>query len=89
MSETRCYANNDSVLSCALGKKRMKRGSDWLFLRFALVALVLAVANAFEAAYIDNPDGVWHVVSWLFAAAAALGFLVFLAIAISERFLKD
>ena len=41
----------------------MKRVIDWLFdtnlpLRFALVALVLAVANAVEATYIDNPDGV-------------------------------
>jgi hypothetical protein len=72
----------------------MKRVIDWLFdtnlpLRFALVALVLAVANAVEATYIDNPDGVWFVVSWLFAAAGAIGFLVFLAIAISERFSKD
>jgi hypothetical protein len=67
----------------------MKRGNGWLFLCFALVALVLAVANAVEAAYIDNPSGVWYIVSWLFAAAGAVGFLVFLAMAISERFSKD
>jgi len=72
----------------------MKRVSDWLFdtnrpLRFALVALVLALANAYEATHIDNPNGVWYVVSWLFAAAGAVGFLAFMVIAISEHFSKN
>jgi hypothetical protein len=72
----------------------MKRANDWLFdtnrpLRFALVALVLAVANAYEATHIDNPDGVMYVVSWLFAAVGAVGFLAFLVISISEHFSKD
>jgi hypothetical protein len=30
-------------------------------------SLVLAVGNACEATYIDNPDGVMYAVSWLFA----------------------
>jgi hypothetical protein len=43
----------------------MKRVNEWLFdtnrpLRFALVALVLAVANALEATYVDNPR--WRLV---------------------------
>ncbi len=71
----------------------MKRVNYWLFntnrpLRFALVALVLALVNAYEAIYIDNPNGAMYVVSWLFAAAGTLGFLVFFVIAISEHFSK-
>jgi hypothetical protein len=72
----------------------MKRVSDWLFdtnrpLRSALVALVLALANAYEAIHIDNPNGVMYVVSWLFAAIGAIGFVAFMAVAISEHFSKD
>lgn len=89
----RCYANYHYVL-LSVKKKGMKRVTDWLFdtnhpLRFALVALVLALANAYEATHIDNPNGVWYVVSWLFAAAGAVGFLAFMVIAISEHFSKD
>ncbi len=72
----------------------MKHVIDWLFdtkrpLRFALVALIIGLANAYEATHIDNPNGIMYVVSWLFAAAGVVGFLAFLVIAISERFSKD
>jgi len=72
----------------------MKRLNDWLFdtnrpLRFALVSLVIALANAYEATHLDNPNGVWYIVSWLCAAAGTVGFLAFLVIAISEHFSKD
>ena len=56
----------------------MKRIDDWLFdtkrpVRFALVALVLGLVNAYEATHIDNPNGVMYVVSWLFAVIGAVG----------------
>ncbi len=71
----------------------MKRVNQWFDtnrpLPFALVALVLALVNAYEAIHIDNPNGVIYAVSWLFAAVGAGGFLVFTVVAISEYFSKD
>ncbi|MGB2664208.1 MAG: hypothetical protein WAK48_09405 [Candidatus Acidiferrum sp.] len=71
----------------------MKRANQWFDtnrpLPFALVALALALANAYEAIHSDNPNGVMYVVSWPFAAVGAGGFLVFTVIAVSEYFSKD
>jgi len=69
----------------------MNRTKEWLFdtnhpLRFAIVSLLIGLANAYEAKYIDNPEGVWYIVSMLFAAAGVVGFVAFLAVAVYELF---
>ena len=52
--------------SCSLNAATEISGAFGAIL-FVEWSLVLAVGNACEATYIDNPDGVMYAVSWLFA----------------------
>jgi len=58
-------------------------------LRFAFVCLAIAAGNVYEAMRIDQPNGIMYIVSLLFAAAGAIGFIVFLVIAIFGHFSGD
>jgi len=69
----------------------IKRIYEWLFdtdrpLRVAFVCLAIAAGNVYEAMRIDQPNGIMYIVSWLFAAAGAFGFIIFLVIAIFGHF---
>ena len=72
----------------------MKKLDSWLFdpkhpLRTALFCLVVGLGNIFEAARIDDRQGLMFIFSLLCGALGMVGFVAYLAIAISERFSRD
>jgi hypothetical protein len=79
------------LLVCGL--TRVKRISGWLFdtdhpLRVAVVCLLIAAGNAYEAVYIDSPRGFMNALSWVCTAGGIIGLLLFLLVAVSDHFSK-
>jgi hypothetical protein len=55
----------------------------------ALLCLIAAAANVYEAQRIDNPNGFMYPFSWVCAGVCAIGFIMFLVMGISAHLSGD